>query len=457
MTDASVRVEIPAVVGPGTGLSKSQALFERTSKVLAGGVGSADRAQVRPHPIFIDRGQGSRMWDVDGNEYIDYLLGYGPLILGHAHPRLTEAITRQAARGTMYGAAHRLEAETAELLSSHVPSMEVVRFGQSGTEVVQSALRLARAATGRQLIVKFEGQYHGWGDHVAVSYVPPEDLAGPASHPSSVPSSQGQAPGTYEDMLIAGWNDLAALTVLFEEHRDEIAAVITEPIMCNCGVIEPLPGFLEGIRDLCDRFGSLLIFDEVQTGFRVALAGAQGILGVTPDLTCMGKALSGGLPVAAIGGRRDLMELIGDRRVFQAGTYNSNPLCLAAIPVVVSTLAEEGRYAQMASLSSRLRLGIAETITPLGGYVQGTSTMFGIGIGPGPVTTMRDSWRNDGEAILRLKEVLWSLGIYTKPTPRDIWYVSTEHTEDDIDVTLRQVEEAVGILAHKSGTLRSAL
>ena len=424
-------------------LDKSRQMFEALSKVMAGGVGSADRALVAPHPIFIARGQGSRMWDVDDNEYIDYLLGYGPLVLGHAHPRLVDAIDAQMRRGSMYGTAHPLELAAAELLTGLMPSMEQVRFGQSGTEAVQSAIRLARAATGRSIVVKFEGHYHGWADQVAVSYAPGPDAAGPDAAPTAVPMSQGQADGTYRDIIVLGWNDLAAVRDLFASHGGEIAAVLTEPIACNMGVIEPEPGYLQGLRDLCTAHGAILIFDEVQTGVRVALRGAQGMYGISADLTCLGKAISGGFPVSVLGGRKELMSLVADRRVFQAGTYNTNPLCLAAILTTLDRLSQPGTYEQMADLSERLRAGLAEIVRPIGCYVQGTTTLFGLGFGPGPIRNMRDGWRNDAGRMMEFKRALWASGLYTKPTPRDIWYLSTEHSDRDIDETLERAADAV--------------
>ena len=432
-------------------LTKSREMFAAARDVIAGGVGSADRVLVRPHPIFIERGSGSRLWDVDGNEYVDYLLGYGPLILGHGHPRIVDAVRDQAPRGTLYGAGHRLEVSVAELLTATIPSMEQVRFGQSGTEAVQSAIRLARAVTGRKLVIKFEGHYHGWADQVAVSYVPSAADAGPATEPARVPMSEGQPYATYADMLVLGWNDLRLAEQAFRDHGDDIAGILTEPVMCNCGVVEPAPGYLEGLRALCDRYGAVLIFDEVQTGFRVALDGAQAVHRVAPDLTCLGKAVSGGLPVSVLGGRRDVMQAITDRRVFQAGTYNSNPLCLAAIPIVIERMSQPGTYERMSELSHRLRRGLSELVAPLGGYVQGTNTLFGLGFGPGPVRNMRDGWRNDPERMLAFKQALWSVGVYTKPTPRDIWYLSTEHSQADIDLTLERAAEAAVIAAAMPG------
>jgi glutamate-1-semialdehyde 2,1-aminomutase len=428
-------------------LHKSKEMFDALSAVMAGGVGSADRALVAPHPIFIDRGHGSHMWDVDGNDYIDYLLGYGPLVLGHAHPALVEAVDGQMRRGSIYGASHPLELAAAERLTDLMPSLEQVRFGQSGTEAVQSAIRLARAATGRSVVVKFEGHYHGWADQVAVSYAPGETEAGPSASPSAVPMSAGQARGTYQDMIVLGWNDLDAVRGVFAGRGGDVAAVLTEPIACNMGVVEPVPGFLEGLRELCDAHGAVLIFDEVQTGVRVGLRGAQGIYGVPADLTCLGKAISGGFPVSVLGGRRDLMALVAERRVFQAGTYNTNPLCLAAILATVDRLSEPGTYEEMAARSQRLRGGLAEIVRPAGGYVQGTTTLFGVGFGPGPTRTMRDTWHNDTAKMMDFKRALWSVGLYTKPTPRDIWYLSTEHTEEDVDVTLERAAEAVKLMS----------
>jgi glutamate-1-semialdehyde 2,1-aminomutase len=424
-------------------LERSRTMFEETSRVLVGGVGSADRIMVQPHPIFIERGQGSRMWDVDGNEYVDYLLGYGPLVLGHAHPKLVETIARQMQKGSIYGAGHPLEFVAAKRITELMPSMEQIRFGQSGTEAVQSAIRTARAATGRRAVVKFEGHYHGWADQVAVSYAPSEAEAGNVSRPNVVPMSEGQPPGTYEDVCVLPWNDLQIVADLFERMGEQIAAVLTEPISCNLGVIVPEPGFLEGLRTLCDQYGALLIFDEIQTGVRLHLQGAQALCGVTPDLTCLGKAISGGFPVSVIGGKESVMKLIADRRVYQAGTYNSNPLCLAAIPVVLDRLSEEGTYEEMGRLSHRLRDGLAEILRPLGGYVQGSTTVFGFAFGPGPIRSMREGWRNDAAKMMEFKRALRLRGVYTKPTPRDIWYVSTEHTEADIDYTLAAASDAI--------------
>jgi glutamate-1-semialdehyde 2,1-aminomutase len=428
-------------------LDKSAEVWEAACRVIPGGVGSNDRWLVQPHPIFIDHGRGARLVDVDGNEYIDYLLGYGPLILGHAHPAIVEAVEGQLRRGSIFGAGHELEVRVAEQLVELMPSLEMVRFGQSGTEAVLTAIRLARAATGRRLIVKFEGHYHGWADQIAVSYAPSPEDAGPAETPHTVPMSEGQPPGTYEDIVVLPWNDSAAAERLFAERGAQIAGVLTEPIVCNFGIIEPRSGYLELLRSLCDQAGAVLIFDEVQTGVRVHLQGAQGLLGVTPDLTCMGKALSGGFPVSAVGGRTEIMELIAERRVFQAGTYNTNPVCLAAIGAVLEVLTEPGTYEEMRRLSLRLRQGIAELVEPIGGYVQGSTTLFSVAFGAGPIAGMREGWRNNWERAMAFKRELRIRGVYTKPTPRDIWYLSTVHSDEDVDLTLEVAAAAARALS----------
>jgi glutamate-1-semialdehyde 2,1-aminomutase len=428
-------------------LNSSAALFGRARQLIPGGVGSNDRALVHPHPIFVERGEGSRIWDVDGNQYIDYLLAYGPLVLGHANPQLAAAVAAQMKRGSVFGAPHKLEIEAAEQLIDLIPSFEMVRFQQSGTEAVLAAMRLARAATGRPAILKFEGHYHGWSDQVAISYAPNAAEAGPGDSPQTVPMSQGQPPGSYQDSIVIGWNDLDAAKSVFAAHGERIAGVLTEAVACNIGVIEPNPGYLEGLRHLCDEYGALLIFDEVQTGFRVHLRGAQGLLGVTPDLTCMGKALSGGLPISAVGGRRDVMELIADRKVFHAGTYNANPLGLAAVSAVIQILSGPGVFEQMARLSQLLRSGLADILQGIGGYVQGSTTVFGTGFGPGPVSNMREAWRNDTDSTMALKKELRIRGVYTKPTPRDIWYMSTAHTAADVQQTLEIAAEAADAIA----------
>ena len=423
----------------------SQELFAAARKVLPGGVGSNERGLARPYPIFFSHGEGSRFWDVDGNEYIDYLLAFGPLVLGHAHPLIIAAVEEQLHKGSVFGGCHPLEVEVSELLVDIIPSFELVRFAQSGTEVVLAAMRIARAATGRTLIVKFEGHYHGWADQVAVSQMPSPEEAGPLERPNSVPMSLGQPPATYADLVVLPWNNLEVVEGFFRERGDEVAALVLEPILYNCMVIEPHEGYLEGLRRLCDSYGTLLIFDEIQTGFRAGLSGAQGLLGVTPDLTCMGKALAGGFPISAVGGRAEVMDYISDRRVFHGGTYNSNPLCLAAIGAVISVLRQDGVFDEMSRLIPSPRRAARNRRTRrrvYPGVEHGVQCRLRSGAGCRSARV----WQNDNERLMEWKRELRERGVYTKQMVRDIWYVSTEHTDADIDRTLELAAEATAAL-----------
>ena len=310
--------------------AKSIELYERTRKHLAGGVSSNVRYASTPVPLFFERGEGARLYDVDGNVHIDYVLGNGPAILGHAPRPVIEAVARSLADGQVYAGQHPRETELAERLTGLLPGAEVVRFTTSGTEAVLMAIRLARAFTGRTRILKFEGHYHGWSDQAYISARPPLNEAGPADAPVPVAGSPGMPPSVLDDVVVAGWNDLDAVAAAFERHPDEIAGVIMEPVMVNGGAVVPADGYLAGVRDLCRAKGALLICDEVITGFRVALRGAQARLGVTADLAIYAKAVAAGFPLAMVGGRRDVMDTLLDKGVMHGGTYNGNVQSMAA-------------------------------------------------------------------------------------------------------------------------------
>jgi len=309
---------------------KSRLLFERAQRSIAGGVNSGIRKMEQPVPLYFARGDGPRVWDVDGNEYIDFQIGQGALLYGHAPAGMADAISAQATLGTHWAAQCELEIEVAERLQAMIPSAELVRFSNSATEIVLSALRLARAHTGRPLVLKFEGHYHGWADEGLVGFAPPPDKWGDDEHPTRLHPSQGVIPEVLEQFVVARWNDPEHLRRRVAEHSGKIAAIIFEPVLCNTGCMEPVAGMIEAIRELCNREGMLMIADETITGFRFGPGGAQKHLGFTPDLTILGKAIGGGVPFAALAGKRSAFSKIIEGAVVHAGTLNGNPLCLAA-------------------------------------------------------------------------------------------------------------------------------
>ena len=304
---------------------KSHLLHEESKKVIPGGVNSNVRMGEKPHPIFFEAAEGPYLYDVDGNRLIDYVMGQGPMLLGHRPAFVTAAVEEQLGRGILYGAQHELEVEVAQLVTRMVPSAEVVRFNMTGTEAVQASLRIARAATGRNTVLKFEGHYHGWADSVLFNVGSGSETRSDGRGIEPVPESAGVDYRAGGSLIVAPWNDAGVLEELLSAHGDEIAAVIMEPVMANSGVVTPLPGYLEAVRRMCDQHGIVLIFDEVITGFRAGLGGAQGRYGVTPDLTTMGKALASGFPVGCVAGRRDLMEGISTGKITHAGTFNASP------------------------------------------------------------------------------------------------------------------------------------
>ncbi|HEY8530502.1 MAG TPA: glutamate-1-semialdehyde 2,1-aminomutase [Paenibacillaceae bacterium] len=422
---------------------RSRAAFEKAKRFMPGGVNSPVRAfkAVGLTPVVIERGKGSRIYDIDGQSYIDYVLSWGPLIVGHAHPEVVEAIRRTAENGTSFGAPTELETALAELVCERIPSVEMVRMVNSGTEATMSALRLARGFTGRSKIVKFEGCYHGHADSLLIK-------AGSGVATLGLPDSPGVPPATAGSTITAPYNDLEAVRLAFERYGEDIAAVIVEPVAGNMGVVPPKPGFLEGLRELTRRYGSLLIFDEVMTGFRVHYHSAQGLYGVTPDLTCLGKVIGGGLPVGAYGGRRDIMEMVAPSGpVYQAGTLSGNPLAMAAGYTTLKLMTKEA-YERLERLTQRLREGLERNARELG--IPQTVNAVGSMINPffteGPVVDYATAKQSDLDRFRRVFAALLDRGVYIPASQFEAWFLSTAHTEEDIDRTIEAHREALRTL-----------
>ncbi len=429
------------------GTAGSTALFERTRRSLAGGVGSA--ARVSAAPLFFERGEGPYIVDVDGNRYLDFTLSLGPLILGHGHPAVIAAVQAQLARGVIFGAGHPMEAELAELIVSLVPCAELIRFNSSGTEAVLTALRLARASTGRDRIAKFEGHYHGWSDEALVSYAPAEPRRDADGFPIPELNTGGQLRASLKSVAVLPWNDLATCERMLDRFGADIAGLICEPVVCNNGVIAPEPGFLEAIQGLCRRHGILLIFDEVFTGFRLGLAGAQGYLGITPDLVTLSKALSSGFPLSAVAGRREIMQLIAEARVVHAGTFNTSPIAMAAALATVRELQRGGDelYSRLFRLGGWLREGI-EALGRRHGieiYCQGPGPIFYAHFGaPHPIRHYGDFVRVAKSRYAPFVERLRAEGVHV--LGRGTWLVSAAHREQHIEETLAAVDRALASL-----------
>jgi len=424
--------------------AKSRELLERSRRVIPGGVSSNIRARWKPFPLFYDRGRGSRVWDADGNEYIDYVLGRGPLLLGHSPAPVVEAVRKQLERGLMYAGQHELEIEAAEKIARLVPCAERVRFSNSGSEAVHMALRLARAATGRSKHVRFEGHYHGWFDSVFYSYAPKLEDAGPRESPRAVPVSRGQSPGEAEHVIVLPWNDLALVERALEERGKEIAALITEPVMCNTGGILPKPGYLEGLRRLCTKHGVVLIFDEVITGFRLAPGGAQQYFGVTPDLATFAKAVAGGFLVSVLAGKAPLMDEIAALSTVHAGTYNSNPPCMAACAAALGMLESGELHKQIFAHGEALMAGIRDLGRKAGKRlsVRGLPPCFHVSFGePEEATDYRTYQRRDAAAHDRFWEALQDRGV--RSIPEGTWFVSAAHTDEDVALTLEAAAQAL--------------
>jgi glutamate-1-semialdehyde 2,1-aminomutase len=420
--------------------SRSQSLYTEAQQYMPGGVNSPVRAfrAVGGEPLFIARGEGPYIYDADGRRYVDYVLSWGPLILGHAHPQVVSALKDALERGISYGAPTALETELAKRVVEAVPSIEMVRFVNSGTEATMSALRLARAYTGRSKIIKFEGCYHGHADFLLVR-------AGSGVTTLGLPDSAGVPESTARDTLIAPYNDLQALDRLFSENRAEIAALIVEPVAGNMGVIPPEPGFLEGLRSVTGAEGTLLIFDEVITGFRVAYGGAQALYGVTPDLTCLGKVIGGGLPVGAYGGRREIMEMVAPLGpVYQAGTLSGNPLAMTAGIETLKLLAEPGTYQRLEEKSARLAAGVGAAADAAGIAVFQTrvGSMFCTFFSAERVVDYSSAKKSDTDRYGVFFRAMLENGVYLAPSQFEAGFLSLAHSDEDIERTVQATEAA---------------
>lgn len=415
-------------------LEKSRELYEEAKKYIPGGVNSPVRAfkSVGGTPIFISKAKGSKIYDADGNEYIDYVGSWGPMILGHAHPAVVRAIREAAEKGTSYGAPTELEIKMARLVVEAVPSIEKVRFVSSGTEAVMSAIRLARGYTGREKIIKFEGCYHGHSDSLLAK-------AGSGVMTLGIPGTPGVTEGTAKDTIVLPYNNLEAVKEAFEREGENIACVIVEPIAGNMGVVLPRPGFLEGLREITKKYGALLIFDEVITGFRVSYGGAQEFYGVIPDLTTLGKIIGGGLPVGAFGGRAEIMDYIApDGPVYQAGTLSGNPLAMAAGIAVLETLKEKAVYETLEQLSSQLADGLKEAFSEAGipAYFTRVGSMMCAFFTESEVYDYATASTSDTEMYARYFWGMIEEGCYFAPSQFEAAFVSTAHTELDIEKTV---------------------
>ncbi|WP_270936428.1 aspartate aminotransferase family protein [Falsiroseomonas oryzae] len=431
--------------------ARSRAWHERASRVLAAGVSSQFRAFGVFHPMHYVRAEGARMWDADGNELLDYTLAQGPCILGHSHPELVSRVQAAVARAQLFAGQHEEEVLLAEALQRLIPCAELLRFASSGSEAAQACIRLARAVTGRQRILKFDGHYHGWLDSVAFNVAPPGNAAGDAP----VPWCAGIAESAAADVICLPWNDLDAVRRTMARHGDEIAAIITEPVMCNQGCIEPLPGFLAGLREICDAHGSALIFDEIITGFRIALGGAQAQYGVTPDLALFGKALGAGFPLAAVAGRARWMAPLQAGTTYHAGTMNGNNACVAAGLATVELLERDDHAAlrRIARLGAALRDGLAErgTAHGLALRVQGPGPMFHMAFSCLPrATEYRHVAADDRAAYQSFCRGMLLEGV--RLIERGLWYVSAAHTEADVAATLAAADRVLAAIAAGRGT-----
>lgn len=426
-------------------LERSISAFARARNVIAGGVNSPVRAlgAVGLSPVFMKSGSGAMLYDLDGHEYLDYVMSWGALLLGHTHPAVTRAIVNTASRGTSFGTPTELESELAEAIASMMPSIRRLRFVSSGTEATMSAIRLARGFTGRPKIVKFAGCYHGHGDSFLIA-------AGSGALTHGTPDSPGVTEGTARDTIVLPFNDPAALEDAFEKHAEALAAVIVEPYPGNMGLVLPRPGYLQRLRDLCTSSGALLVFDEVMTGFRVARGGAQAREGIVPDLTTLGKIIGGGLPAAAFGGRPDVMaHLSPDGPVYQAGTLSGNPLAMAAGLATLGVIAADpGLYDRLEGMTQRLTEGLDEVLSRHGvpHSCNRAGSMFTVFFTSGPVADLEAARKSDRRLFAKYFGAMLDRGVYLAPSPFEANFLSTAHAPRDIERTLAAADSSLAQL-----------
>lgn len=424
--------------------SRSKELFDRARKLIPGGVNSPARAwtSVGGTPLFFNRAEGSHIWDEDGNELIDYVCSWGPMILGHAHPAVISAVQTAVSSGTSFGAPTSAEVKMADLVVKAVPSIEMVRFVSSGTEATMSALRLARAYTGRNKIMKFDGGYHGHDDALLVS-------AGSAAAGHGIPDSAGVHPDYAKDTLVVPYNDLATVEKTFADNSGQIAGVIIEPVAGNMGVVPPVDGYLQGLRSITEKDGALLIFDEVISGFRAALGGAQSIFGVMPDITCLGKIVGGGLPVGAYGGSAEIMNTVAPLGpMYQAGTLSGNPVAMAAGIATLEELARPGVYEELDRKASALAKGLGEVFTEAGvpATINRVGSLLTVFFTDAPVNNMDTASSTDRDRFGKFFHAIVQEGVYPPPSQFEAWFVSLAHTDGDISNTISATKRALATL-----------
>lgn len=429
--------------------TKSASLLERSKKVLAGGVSSEFRKYNHPHAIFYTHGKGSRIYDVDGNDYLDFTLSQGPLILGHSHPEVLAAVNEYSEKGQIFAGQHIKEIELAEKLNEIIPSAALMRFCLDGSEAVQTAFRIARAKTGKQKFLRFEGHYHGWMDNVCWALsTSSEEALGAREEPVVFPWSQGLSANAKDDFITLPWNDLALLEKIVAKRHAEIAAIITEPVMCNNGCIMPEEGFLEGLRKICDQYNIALIFDEVITGFRLSLGGAQQYFNITPDLSVFAKAMGSGYPISAIVGKREWMSLLENGQVIHAGTMNSSNPTVAAALATIHILQRENPYQRMFDLGKKLIDGLKKAAEKTGHklLIQGPGPMFTTTFTTAQkVSDYRGTLKADKTKLNQFIASMHDQNI--RIIGRGLWYISSAHVQEDIDVAIAAAEKVLATIA----------